>query len=342
MEECPLMIRQGWTYAAQQLEQYGAKIRIVSHTELSPELVQHALAAYYILVTAEASSNLARYDGFRYGAVPSRTRMDGHGDSSGKDTTTTTTTTSSGEDDEDQKAAIWAAVQDWEKDTAAAAEHRKGDVAIVHSSSSSFTLLEHQFSKVRSWGFGEEVIRRILCGTAVLSSDQFHSYYESAAKLRALLTQQLTSCLGVNRNDQDNQPCDVLLVPTSLSFPPPKLQRLQSRDYPNKEDNGNTNNSNSRIMSPVEAYANDVMTVPASLAGLPAVSVPIPLDRIRSKGHPTDPTAPHTTTTTTTSTTATINKIFHPAMQFIGSRRNEALLLEVASVLEHDNQNNNN
>ena len=260
VNECPPLIRDCWMRAAERLESRGAQVHLVKRQQLSPDVLQHSLAAYYVLVTAEASSNLARYDGFRYGV--------GYEDLDHKD-----------DDDEENKV-------------------QTGGTAVRADNKTGFTLLEHQFAKARTVGFGLEVIRRILCGTAVLSSDRFHCYYESAARLRALLTQQLRSCLidGNNastQHDQSQQPqaqCDMLLVPTSLSFPPPKL---------------------GRTMEPVEIYANDVMTVPASLAGLPAVSVPL-RGLVASSMHSS----------------------FLPAMQLIGSRMHENRLLEVASVLE--------
>jgi aspartyl-tRNA(Asn)/glutamyl-tRNA(Gln) amidotransferase subunit A len=151
-------------------------------------------AAYYDLVSAEASSNLSRYDGFRYGVGLN-------------------------------------------EETAA----RLGDL------DSDLTPLERQYSATRMQGFGTEVARRILCGTSVLSSDKFHTQYEAAAKLRAVLSQQLRSAL---------EKVDLLLIPTALSSPCSlDRDRLDS----------------------TEMFANDVMTVPASLAGLPSVSIPVSL-----------------------------------------------------------------
>lgn len=112
---------------------------------------------------------------------------------------------------------------------------------------SDLTPLERQYSATRMQGFGTEVARRILCGTSVLSSDKFHTQYEAAAKLRATLSQQLRSAL---------EQVDLLLIPTALSAPCSlDRDRLDS----------------------TEMFANDVMTVPASLAGLPSVSIPVSL-----------------------------------------------------------------
>jgi aspartyl-tRNA(Asn)/glutamyl-tRNA(Gln) amidotransferase subunit A len=187
--ESPDTVRDAWLLGAQILERQGATIEIVSHEQLTPDVLQKALAAYYVLAVAEASSNLARYDGFRYGVLAS---------------------------------------DDWIKD----------------DDDSSLSLLERQFAATRTQGFGREVIRRILCGTSVLSSDRFHTFYEAAAKLRAVLTRQLLDTLD---------DCDLLLVPTAI-FPPPSI---------------------SAEIDQTEMFANDVMTVPFSMAGLPAISVPV-------------------------------------------------------------------
>jgi aspartyl-tRNA(Asn)/glutamyl-tRNA(Gln) amidotransferase subunit A len=194
VEECPPEIKEAWSRGAERLQKHGASIETISTDQISTELVQKALAAYYVLVSAEASSNLSRYDGFRYGV--------------GLDL-----------------------------ETAA----RLGDL------DSDLTPLERQYSATRMQGFGTEVTRRILCGTSVLSSDKFHTQYEAAAKLRAVLSQQLRSAL---------ENVDLLLIPTALS-PPCSLDRDR--------------------LDSTEMFANDVMTVPASLAGLPSVSIPVSL-----------------------------------------------------------------
>jgi aspartyl-tRNA(Asn)/glutamyl-tRNA(Gln) amidotransferase subunit A len=222
--ECPNNICQSWSQTAQILENHGANIVQVSVEDISPDLIQKSLAAYYVLVCAEASSNLSRYDGFRYGLEA-------------------TTTTS-----------------------------RDNHVG--------YTSLERQYASTRSQGFGKEVARRILCGTHVLSSDQFHTYYEAAANLRAALAKELHSTL--------NDKVDMLLIPTVLSRPP----RI--------DDNS------SHVMDSTEMFANDIMTTPASLAGLPSISVPAPsLD----------------------------DSIFPCGMQLIGCRLMENVILKTAHVL---------
>jgi aspartyl-tRNA(Asn)/glutamyl-tRNA(Gln) amidotransferase subunit A len=144
-----------------------------------------------------------------------------------------------------------------------------------------YTPLEQRYAATRSDGFGHEVARRILCGTFVLSSDRFHAYYEAAAILRAQLAEQLHTTLETT--------VDVLLIPTVLSLPP-------RRDV---------------VMDGTAMFANDVMTTPASLAGLPAMSIPV-------DHHCETSTGPFTSC----------------GMQLIAGRLNEAVLFRCAQILE--------
>ncbi len=163
------------------LENMGVEIVEVSlpHTEF-------ALPTYYVLAPAEASSNLARYDGVRYG-------------------------------------------------------HR----ANLDTNDSILELYE----KTRSEGFGTEVKRRILIGTYVLSSGYYDAYYKRAQKVRNLI-----------KNDFDKvfKNVDLILTPTT----PTSAFTLGSKG----------------TQDPVEMYMNDIFTVPANLAGIPALSLPVGLD----------------------------------------------------------------
>ena len=165
------------------LKSMGAEIVEVSlpHTEF-------ALPTYYVLAPAEASSNLARYDGVRYG-------------------------------------------------------HR----AKLDTNDSILDLYE----KTRSEGFGTEVKRRILIGTYVLSSGYYDAYYKRAQKVRSLI-----------KNDFDEvfKRVDLILTPTT----PTSAFPLGSKG----------------TQDPVEMYMNDIFTVPANLAGLPALSLPVGLDEL--------------------------------------------------------------
>src|SRR5512132_1986147 len=164
-----------WERGAQWLKAAGADIVAVSlpHTK-------HALPAYYIVAPAEASSDLARYDGVRYGLrVPGR------------------------------------------------------DVADM-------------YQNTRAAGFGQEVRRRIMIGTYVLSAGYYDAYYLRAQKVRTLIKRdfEVVFAAGV----------DAILTPAT-----------PSPAFGIGEKGGS---------DPVEMYLNDVFTVPVNLAGLPGISVP--------------------------------------------------------------------
>ena len=217
--ECPKMVLDTWEETADRLDRLGATVEVVPNDLLSADIVQQALSAYYVLVCAEASSNLARYDGLRYGV---------------------------------------AAIDD------------------ALSNNARLSTLEQQYAATRSSGFGTEVKRRILSGTAVLSADRFHTFYEAAAKLRSTLARELMGVLTTH---------DVLLVPSAIFPPVPLGDRVD----------------------PTEMLANDIMTVPVSLAGLPAISI---------------------------SPSYAGGDSFRPGMQLIGSRFSEVALLQAAMALE--------
>ena len=166
-----------WQKGQHILAQQGAVL-----TDISLPHTQYALPAYYIIAPAEASSNLARYDGVRYG-----TRQDAQ-------------------------------------------------------------TLEDLYLATRSQGFGEEVRRRIMIGTYVLSHGYYDAYYLKATKVRRKI-------LADFQHAFDH--VDVILTPTTpnAAFP----VAVQQDD-------------------PIKMYLNDLLTVPASLAGLPALSLPIALN----------------------------------------------------------------
>ena len=172
-------ILDSWERGKEWLRDAGAEIVDVSlpHTK-------YALPAYYIIAPAEASSNLARYDGVRYGL---RDLPEGAG-------------------------------------------------------------LQDMYAATRADGFGDEVKRRILIGTYVLSAGFYDAYYTQAQKVRALVARDFERAWA---------DCDVILAPTTptASFPLGE----------NSDD-------------PLAMYLNDVFAVPASLAGLPAMSVPAMLN----------------------------------------------------------------
>ncbi|WCT72731.1 Asp-tRNA(Asn)/Glu-tRNA(Gln) amidotransferase subunit GatA [Sphingomonas naphthae] len=108
--------------------------------------------------------------------------------------------------------------------------------------------LQDMYAATRAAGFGPEVKRRILIGTYVLSAGFYDAYYTKAQKVRALIAQDFDKAWEV---------CDVLLTPTAPSA---------AFGLGEKSDD------------PIAMYLNDVFTVPASLAGVPAMSVPGGLD----------------------------------------------------------------
>ncbi|KAL6882906.1 amidase [Trichoderma longibrachiatum] len=203
-------IRDAWVATASALEAQGARIVPVSLPS-----TKEALCAYYILAPAEASSNLAKYDGVRYGI-----RGPG-GDAAG----------------------------------------------------------ETLYSETRGAGFGAEVKRRILLGTYSLSSEAMDNYFIQAQRIRRLIQRDFDRVFKLDNplyeprqfdlsemssdtaleDKQGPVQVDFLLSPTAPTYPP-KLSDMQKR-------------------SSVDVYMNDVLTVPASLAGLPAVSVPVKINQ---------------------------------------------------------------
>ncbi len=109
--------------------------------------------------------------------------------------------------------------------------------------------LTDSYEKTRAEGFGDEVKRRIMIGTYALSSGYYDAYYIKAQKVRRLISNDFTDAY---------KKCDVLLTPTA-----PSAAFVIGE---NDDD-------------PIKMYLNDVFTVPSSLAGLPAMSVPAGLDK---------------------------------------------------------------
>ncbi|OQO10761.1 hypothetical protein B0A48_04061 [Cryoendolithus antarcticus] len=182
-------------------------LRSAGHTLVPVSLptTRQALSAYYVLAPAEASSNLAKYDGIRYG------------------------------------------------------QRTPGSDA---SPAEGLPL----YAKTRGEGFGEEVRQRILLGAYALSSEAIDNYFIQAQKVRRLVQRDFDRVF-IARNpliEPTEMPelegvaaVDILITPTAPTLPPTiaELKRQTS----------------------VESYMLDVFTVPASLAGLPAISVPVPL-----------------------------------------------------------------
>ncbi len=151
------------------------------HTILEKQMLEtrYMISAYYVICTAEASSNLARFDGVRYG-------------------------------------------------------NRAKDLK----------NLRELYLKTRSEGFGDEVKRRILLGTFVLSSGYYDAYYIKAQKVRTLIAQQYNAIL---------EDCDAILSPVapSVAF------------------------GFDTCKTPLQMYLEDIYTIGVNLAGLPALSLPV-------------------------------------------------------------------
>ena len=165
--------------AIKKYEEMGAIVE-----ECSLDMVDKALAVYYIIADAEASSNLGRFDGIRYGY---RTK--------------------------------------------------------------NFESLNDIYVNSRSEGFGEEVKRRIILGTYVLSSGYYDAYYKKAQKIRTLIKEEFNKLF---------KEYDVLLTPTSP---------VVAFDIGSKSNN------------PLEMYLADICTVIVNIAGLPGISIPCGVDK---------------------------------------------------------------
>ena len=149
----------------------------IEFVDVAFETTDYALSTYYIIAPAEASSNLARYDGIRYGV-----REEG------------------------------------------------GNLDDIYLNS-------------RTSGFGDEVTRRILIGTYVLSAGYYDAYYRQAQKVRRLIKDDFQRVF---------QEVDFILTPTT----PNEAFKIGEK------------------LDPIAMYMNDVFTVPTSLAGLPGISLP--------------------------------------------------------------------
>lgn len=160
--------------AVKEFEEQGAVIK-----EISLPSTEYAINTYYIIASAEASSNLARFDGVKYGYRTSE--YDG---------------------------------------------------------------LVDMYEKTRSEGFGDEVKRRIMLGTFVLSSGYFDAYYKKAKRVQNQISQEFSNAF---------KECDIIATPTV----PASAFKIGEN-----------------IGDPIKMYYNDVCTVTVNIAGLPAISLP--------------------------------------------------------------------
>ncbi len=198
--------------AANVLTELGVEVE-----ECSLPNATYALDMYYIIAPAEASSNLARYDGTRYGL-----RVGGPGGVGA---------------DSDTGGPLVDEAGDVLTETGATAEDT-GDRGAAEAG------LLGMYVRTRRQGFGAEVKRRIMLGTYVLSAGYYDAYYLKALKARTLLRQDFERAFSRY---------DILLSPTSptVAFP-----------------------IGERVDDPLAMYMADLCTIPANLAGIPAISLP--------------------------------------------------------------------
>ncbi len=169
--------------AVKVLEEKGAIVE-----EFDLELIDYAIPAYYVIAAAEASSNLARFEGVKYG-------------------------------------------------------YRTSEYRDLHN----------MYKKTRSEGFGEEVKRRIMLGSFVLSSGYYDAYYLKALRTKALIKKAF---------DEAFAKYDVIIGPAAPTTAPKLGESLSD---------------------PIQMYLGDIYTISVNLAGLPGISVPCGVD---SKGLP--------------------------------------------------------
>lgn len=170
-------------HAVQVLEKKGAIVE-----EFDLDLIDYAIPAYYVIAAAEASSNLARFEGVKYG-------------------------------------------------------YRTSEYRDLHN----------MYKKTRSEGFGEEVKRRIMLGSFVLSSGYYDAYYLKALRTKALIKKAFDDAFAKY---------DVIIGPASPATAPKLGESLSD---------------------PIQMYLGDIYTISVNLAGLPGITVPCGMD---SKGLP--------------------------------------------------------
>lgn len=173
LEELNEAAKKSFHKSLETFKDLGAEI-----VEVDLSILKYSIAAYYIIATAEASTNLARFDGIRYGKRSPRAKT-----------------------------------------------------------------LDEVYELSKEEGFGEEVKRRILLGTYVLSAGYQEAYYKKAQKVRTLMIQHYNEAF---------RKCDVVATPVS-PFPAFEI---------------------GAIKDPLQMYLADIYTISINLAGVPAVSIP--------------------------------------------------------------------
>lgn len=129
------------------------------------------------------------------------------------------------------------------------------------------------YADTRAEGFGSEVKRRIMLGTHILTAGTYEKNFLPAQKARRLIQQDFDDAFSLanplhNSSQQATSGVHVILVPSATSEPPRIEDCVPESD---QQENDGIDKQNSAV----ETYVNDVLTIPASLAGLPAISVPV-------------------------------------------------------------------
>lgn len=229
-EDLDAVVRETWLNILIRLQEHGHVIHSVSLPS-----TQSALPAYYVLAPAEASSNLSKYDGVRFGNKYSG--------------------------------------------------REANDVL---------------YAATRGNGLGEEVKRRILLGSYSLSAAAMDNYFIKAQKVRRLVQRDFDRVFAqphplreTETETRRGKGVDVIISPTAQSLPP-KLGSVTGSSL-------------------VNTYSDDILTVPASLAGLPAINVPVSI----SSDETDDPSRPRTV-----------------GLQIIGQYGDDDLVLDTGQLLE--------
>lgn len=134
---------------------------------------------------------------------------------------------------------------------------RYDGVRYGHRTQEDCATIKDMITKSRTEGFGSEVQRRIIVGTFALSRKSYESYYKKALEIRRLVLDDFKT---VFRSKENPSGVDVLLTPTA----PSSAGELKNALEKTKQN-------------PVDLYLMDVMTIPANMAGIPAMSVPYQL-----------------------------------------------------------------
>ena len=274
VEEMEKDIQNAWKDCILQLQEGGAKIVPVSIQSLPL-----ALPAYFIIACAEASSNLSRYDGLRYGYNSLKINKDllnlNKFSKFNEDSNHLNNKIINSSFNAEEEKIISNILQNLKEEEEILRQRSDTlNMSTKDNNENQALLLHKLITQNRSLGFGPEVQRRILSGSYVLSASAFAVFYAKALAIRQRLSQEFNNLFHSNHSlitklqelqnsstlktaqMEENDKVDVLLTPTSPVGP------FISSD-------------GELITDSISLLTSDVMTTPISLAGLPAVSIPV-------------------------------------------------------------------